>query len=197
MTQVFYGLLLYIFLAMPPVVHFLESIMVLHMHMQMPMLVASGFFMAPFFQKRFPQFFSKWNGDGVPGIVLFSIIMVYWTIPRTMDEALTIPAVELFKFISIPFLAGVPLRDSWMKLSKWGRHVVLIGFTLLFIVMGLLYVLTPVQLCNSYLVIDQFTLGWGFLTTSIGMIVYLIYAFVVDPSKYEGIPPEDMSSSDE
>jgi len=197
MTQVFYGLLLYIFLAMPPVVDFLESIMILHMHMQMPMLVAAGFFIAPFFQKRFPQFFAKWNSDGVPGIVLFMIIIGYWSIPRTMDEALTLPSIEFFKFISLPFLAGVPLRDSWKKLGKVGRNMVLVALTILFIGMGLLYVISPVQLCNSYLVIDQFTLGWGFLTTGFGMVVYLIYALVVDPSKYEGIPPEDMSSSED
>ena len=59
------------------------------MHMQMPILVIAGFFMARFFQIRFPGFFEKWNRNGVPGIRLFSIIMVYWMIPRTMDEALT------------------------------------------------------------------------------------------------------------
>jgi hypothetical protein len=52
MTQFIYGLLLYIFLMLPPVANLVESIMITHMHMQMPMLVISGMLMARFFQMR-------------------------------------------------------------------------------------------------------------------------------------------------
>lgn len=185
MNQSFYGLLLYIFLVIPPVANFMESIMAMHMHMQMPMLVIAGMLMARFLQNRFPSFFEKWNINGVPGILLFVIIMVYWMLPRTMDEALTTNTVELFKFFSLPFLAGVPLRDSWKKLSSLGKNVVIIFFTITYIGLGWLYIWSPVQLCNNYLVIEQVTLGWAFLTTAIGLVVYLGYNFFIDPSAYE------------
>lgn len=185
MNQSFYGLLLYIFLVMPPVAHFMESIMVIHMHMQMPMLVIAGFLMARFFQKRFSRLFEKWNNNGIPGIILFSVIMVYWMLPRTMDEALTTSIVEGFKFISLPFLAGISLRDSWKKLSSFGKNVIIISFTILFIGLGWLYIWSPVQLCNNYLLIQQVTLGWAFLTAAIGMVIYLGYNFFIDPSAYE------------
>lgn len=185
MTQVIYGLLLYIFLMLPPVANLVESIMITHMHMQMPLLVVSGFFMAKFFQMRFPHFFEKWNPNGVPGITLFMIIIVYWTIPRTMDEALTLQSVEIWKFISLPFLAGIPLRDSWSKLSKLGKNIIIIIFTVKYFGMGALYIWAESQLCNNYLVIDQLTLGWGFITTAICLVIYLIYTFTVDPSEYE------------
>jgi hypothetical protein len=185
MNQSFYGLLFYIFLVAPPVAHFMESHMVIHMHMQMPMLLIAGMLMARFFQKRFPSFFEKWNSNGIPGILLFVIIVVYWMLPRTMDEALTTSTVEIFKFISLPFLAGVSLRDSWKKLSSWGKNIIIISFTVLFIGLGWLYIWSPVQLCNNYLIIEQVTLGWGFLLTAIGMIVYLGYNFFIDPSAYE------------
>ncbi|AIM16861.1 hypothetical protein [Neobacillus sedimentimangrovi] len=184
MNQSFYGLLLFVFLLIPPVASFMESIMIIHMHMQMPMLVISGFLMAQFILKLFQRFFEKWNSNGVPGILLFVIIMVYWMLPRTMDEALTVPAVEVFKFISLPFLAGVPLRDSWKKLSSKGKTTIIILFTLLFIGVGALYIWSPVQLCNNYLVMEQLTLGWGFMTTAICMIIYLVYTYFVDPSEY-------------
>lgn len=64
--------------------------MIIHMHMQMQMLVFAGFLMAKLFQMRNAHFFEKWNGNGIPGIALFLIISIYWMIPRTMDEALTI-----------------------------------------------------------------------------------------------------------
>jgi hypothetical protein len=179
------GLALFIFLAIPPVADFMEAIMVIHMHMQMPMLVISGLLMAPYFQKRFPSFFDTWNSTGIPGLLLFIIIASYWLLPRTMDEALMIPGVELFKFISLPFLAGIPLRDSWRKLSKLAKNVTIGLFTILFCGMGLLYIYAPYQICNNYLIMEQFTLGWGYLLTAIGMVVYLLYAAIVDPSQYE------------
>lgn len=186
MNKSFYGLLLLIFLVIPPVANFMESVMAIHMHMQMPMLVIAGLLMADFFQKRFPGFFEKWNSNGLPGIILFSIIMVYWMLPRSMDEALTVTTVEIFKFISIPFLAGVPLWDSWKKLGSITKNTVIIFFTVSFFLLGWLYIKSPVQLCNNYLLIDQLTLGWAFLLTAIGMVVYLLYISFVDPTKYEG-----------
>src|SRR5690625_3990965 len=117
MKQAIYGLILYVFLMLPPVITLSESIMSIHMHMQMPLLGISGMLMTPLLQKKFPGFFSKWNKNGIPGIILFLIVFSYWLIPRAMDDALMLTSVQVFKFISWPFLIGVPLRDSWSKLS--------------------------------------------------------------------------------
>ncbi|WP_190279363.1 hypothetical protein [Ornithinibacillus gellani] len=185
MKQFLYGLALFIFLVLPPVANLMESIMIIHMHMQMPMLIAAGFLMAKYFQHRFPSFFQKWNPDGVPGILLFLVVFGYWMIPRTMDEALTFQAMEWFKFISLTFLAGVPLRDSWKKLSKSFKYAIFMFFAILFVAMGWLYIAVPVQLCNNYLLVDQLTLGWGFLTMAICIIIYLIYITFTDQSEYE------------
>lgn len=185
MKQSLFGLMLLAFLALPPVSHLLESIMIIHMHMQMPLLVISGYLMARFFQLQFPAFFDKWNSDGLPGITLFVIISIYWMIPRTMDDAINIQSVELFKFVSLPFLAGVPLRDSWVKLKPTGKTIIFISFIIMFIGMGLLYIFSPVQLCNSYVLIEQITLGWGFVTMAICMIIYMLYTYFVNPEDYE------------
>ena len=185
MKQSVYGLVLFIFLAIPPVAHFMESVMIIHMHMQMPLLVIAGFMMARYFQIRCPHFFEKWNHNGIAGITLFVIISIYWMLPRAMDESLTSFGVEVFKFISLPFLAGIPLRDSWKKMSSMGKGIVFISFTLIFIGMGLLYTISPLQLCNNYLLIEQITLGWGFLTTAICMVIYLLYLGFTRNSEYE------------
>ncbi|WP_421380889.1 hypothetical protein ACOJQI_18820 [Bacillus salacetis] len=184
-NQFLVGLLLLIALALPPVANLMESIMLVHMHMQMPLLVAAGFLMGSYIQTKFPRFFNKCNENGVPGILLFSIILVYWMIPRTMDEALTLMSVEIFKFISLPFLAGIPLRNSWGKLRTAVKNTVIISFTLLFIAGGWLYIKTPSTLCNNYLLTDQIILGWGFLTMAVCMVLYLAYTFLIDPSQYE------------
>ncbi|MBT2700683.1 hypothetical protein J7E79_25430 [Bacillus sp. ISL-40] len=185
MKQSIYGLLLLLALILPPVANLMESVLVIHMHMQMPLLIFTGFLIARFFQLRFPHFFEKWNGNGVPGILLFVIIVVYWTLPRSMDEALNEQSMELFKFVSLPFLAGIALRDSWKKLRSIEKDITFYLFVILFFGMGWLYIDSPVQLCNNYLVIEQITLGWGFLTMAICMVIYKVYIAFVDPSKYE------------
>lgn len=184
------GLGLFLFLALPPVANFMESVMIIHMHMQMPLLVIAGILMAPYVQSRFPRVFDQWNAAGLPGILLFAIITGYWLIPRTMDEALALWRVEAFKFFSLPMLAGIPLRDSWKKLGTSMKRWTITLITAVFTGMGLLYIYAPVQLCNNYLLIEQVTLGWSFLLTAIGLMIYLVYSAVVDPAQYEGTSEE-------
>jgi hypothetical protein len=102
-----------------------------------------------------------------------------------MDEALYFPSMEVFKFFSLSMLAGIPLRDSWKKLSTIGKNSIIVIFTIKYFGMGLLYIKAPVQLCNNYLMMDQLTLGWGFLTTAICLVIYLLYITFTDPTKYE------------
>ncbi len=40
--------------------------------------------MYPFLREKAPNFFLEWNKNGKPGLLLFLLITVYWTIPRTM-----------------------------------------------------------------------------------------------------------------
>ncbi len=180
-----YGLLLYVFLILPPVANLLESIMIVHMHMQIPLLVISGFLMAPFLQRKFPHFFGKWNSNGVAGMLLLMIVWSYWMIPRAMDEAITVQAVEIFKFISLPFLVGVPLRDSWSRLGGIGKGIIYVYIMLVLMVMAWLYIGSDDQICNNYLEVDQKTLGWGSLAMSACMIIYGIQLMVVDQSQYK------------
>lgn len=185
MKQAIYGLLLYVFLILPPVVKIAEIDMIVHMHMQMTLFVFSGILMARFFQLRFPNFFEKWNRNGIPGIILVVMIWTYWMLPRAMDEALTVPSVEIFKFISLPFLVGIPLRDSWGKLGIFGKNMFIFIIALIFIIISLTYITSESQLCNNYLINEQKGLGWGTLFIGAGMIVYLIQLIFTDHSEYK------------
>src|SRR5690625_3791527 len=185
MKQAIYGLVLYIFLMLPPVANLAESIMSIHMHIQMPLLGIVGLLMTPLLQEKFPNFFKKWNSNGVPGITLFMIIVIYWLIPRTMDEALTVSVVEVFKFISWPFLVGVPLRDSWKKLSTGWKNAVYIIISVAYLLMAWLYIFSPDQLCNNYLIVEQRTLGWGFLLIAFCILLYFVQTLFIDQSQFE------------
>src|SRR5690625_7192516 len=185
MKQAIYGLILYVFLILPPVATLMVSICVVHMLFLLSLLVISGILMARFFQVRFPDFFEKWNRNGIPGILLFVFIWTYWLIPRAMDEALTMQMVEIFKFISLPFLAGIPLRDSWGKLGKMGKYIMFIYFIITSLALGWLYIASPEQLCNTCLVVEQRALGWSSAIIGICVMLYFVQDIFVDESEYE------------
>jgi hypothetical protein len=186
MKQAIYGLIFYIFLMLPPVISISESIMVLHMHMQMPLLIIIGMLFTPYLKGKFPSFFARWNENGIPGILLFFIILIYWMIlPRAMDDAITNVTVEIFKFISLPFLAGLPLRDSWKKLSKKGKNLALISISIIYSFVAILYIASPNQLCNNYILAEQKALGWTSLFTAIGIIIYYVQSLFIDEEEYE------------
>jgi|SRR5690625_857744 len=186
MKQAIYGLILLVFLSLPPVIDLAESIMSIHMHMQMPLLAVAGMLMTPFLQQKFKSFFEKWNANGVPGIILFLIVVFYWLIPRAMDDALMSIPVEIFKFFSWTFLIGVPLRDSWPKLSKAVKNTVYIVLSVVYIGMAGLYIFSPDQLCNNYLIVEQRTLGWGFLLIAFCILLYFVQTLFIDEEAYEG-----------
>lgn len=185
MKPFIYGIIIFTFLALPPVAELTESIMAIHMHVQMPFLAVTGMLMTPLLQKKFPKFFAKWNKDGIPGILLVLLVISYWLIPRAMDDALMSMPVEIFKFISWPFFVGVPIWDSWKKLSTFWKNFFLVGIAILYVIMAFVYLFAPDQLCNNYLIVEQRTLGWSFLIIAICIVIYQVQALFYDDSVYE------------
>lgn len=184
MRQSWYGFILFMILVLPPVRDLLESIMAFHMHMQMMLLFISGILMAPFFRKYFGRLLEKYNETGIPGAVLFLVILMYWMLPRAMDEALELWHIEMFKFISLPFLAGVPLRDSWRKIGQAGQSIVYLFVSVVFSIMAYLYIFSESTLCNNYLMTDQKTVGWGFAFFAGCLLMYLVLTVFTDQSQY-------------
>lgn len=182
MKQTTYGVLLYVLLIIPPVTHFLESIMVLHMLVQLPLLMLAGWLMGKRIIKKYDGFFQQWNSNGIPGILFVFIITMYWMVPRAMDETLILWYVELFKFISLP-LVGLAFRDSWDKLQILGKTFVFLNYLPMFGLMAWLYIDSPIQICNNYLEIEQQTLGWGFVVITTVMVLYFIQIVFIDHSE--------------
>lgn len=181
MRQTIYGTVLYIILIIPPVISLLESVMILHMLVQFPLLMVVGYLWGKSILEKCDYFFTKWNTTGVAGILVVFIMTTYWMIPRTMDEALSIWYIELFKFISLP-LAGLLLRDSLWKLQIVGKVFLFLNYISMFGLMAWLYIDSPIQVCNNYLEIEQQTLGWGFLVITAGMVLYIVQMAFIDQS---------------
>ena len=146
------GVGLFALLAWPPCARLLESQLPLHMLVQMPLLVASGYLVGcgPL-RSRNP----RWNDDGLPGLIVAAAVGLVWMLPRSMDAALASPAAELAKFASLPLLVGVPLAASWRRAHPIARGFVLANLLSKLAVLGWLYAAAPVRVCNYYLASDQ------------------------------------------
>lgn len=179
MKQTIFGIVLYILLWVPPIISLVESIMILHMLVQIPLLMIAGWLVGQFVIDKYRSFFTKWNEDGMPGVLIFVFLTMYWMLPRAMDEALGIWYIELFKFVGLP-LAGLVFRDSWGKLQILGKSFIFLNYISMFGLMGWLYVDSPIQLCNNYLELEQKILGWGFLFITAGMIIYIVQMAFTD-----------------
>lgn len=157
------GILLYLLLVLPPVRIGLESVMAGHMLVQIPSLVICGYLVGLAFSVKYESFLQKYNAGGVPGIILVISILLFWMLPRSLDAALNDWYFEIFKFISLPILAGIPLADSWKKMNEIGKGFVVLNAISMFGVLSWLYIASPFRLCNNYLQYQQTQLGKGFL----------------------------------
>jgi len=179
MKQPGFGVIILGLLILPPIKDYLESYMLLHMLVQLPLLILSGWLIGKITEHKSINFLGIWNTNGVPGIILFVFITMYWMLPRALDEAVTISYIEIFKFVSLP-LAGFFLRDSWEKIQALGRGFIFLNYLSMFGLMAWLYIDSPIQICNNYLETQQKALGWGFLIITIGMVLYILQAVFTD-----------------
>jgi hypothetical protein len=178
------GSLILLMLLIPPIRVYMESIMIIHMLVQLPLLIIAGWFIGKFISSKFSKVLIVLNDNGVPGIILFVAITMFWMLPRTLDEALTFPMYEVFKFVSLT-ISGILLRDSWGKINALGRVFVFLNYLSMFALMGWLYLDSPIQICNNYLVDQQKVLGWGFIFITAVMILYVVQSVFTDQTEVE------------
>ena len=156
-------------LALPGVRGTLEQVMVTHMLVQIPLLAAAGAVFAGALPAGWRSRIAAWNRGGVSGTMLALIASSWWMVPRALDLAIASPAMEVTKFVTLPLLVGVPLRLSWRPLGAMGRGFVLANVLPMWAVVGWLYVVAPVRVCNFYLLDQQVSAGIGLLMASVAV----------------------------
>jgi hypothetical protein len=100
-------------------------------------------------------------------------------LPRALDAALTDPWAEVAKFLSLPFLVGFLLVLAWRRLTLIGRGFVWTNFFSMLAVLGWLYIVAPVRVCNSYLVNDQENAGWYMVIASVLLFFWWLGTLLV------------------
>tara|TARA_B110001469_G_scaffold104700_1_gene103703 strand:- start:1010 stop:1621 length:612 start_codon:yes stop_codon:yes gene_type:complete len=174
----FTGLLLSLYLIIvSPISTILESTMVGHVLLQLPLLVTIGMFAADVVPAKLKNMIILINAGGIFGCISITFIFLVWMIPRWLDASLVYETVALAKYASL-IVGGVLLRMSWPIAHPITRGLLQIEFIAMLLRLGWLYLISPERLCNSYLLSDQIWLGRGLLIIAFALcLTWLIPIF--------------------
>lgn len=170
-------------LAIPAVRSMMEGDMALHMLLQFPLLLLAGWLLAKGLPAR--ARLQQWNYAGVAGLLMASLVLMFWMIPRALDMALSDGTVEFLKFLTL-LMAGVALELSWQSAGLIVRGFFLGNVLPMMMVVGWLYVEAPIRICNSYLTDDQLRAGSGLQALAIAGSVVWLLAFFMSTKQIEG-----------
>jgi hypothetical protein len=137
----------------------LEASPLTHVLVQLPILALAGALIAPY--SRLGQ--GDWNRGGWACLLTAGFGIAFWMLPRSIDAALADMHWEAAKFLTLPFLVGLPLAAGYARAHPLTRAVIKAQAVSMLAVMAFLYTHAPMRLCNAYLAEDQYRLGIGFL----------------------------------
>jgi len=180
--------LLLALLGLTPLRAWLEASMSAHMLVQMPLLAAAGFAAARALPVRRRNGVLRFAGGPVPLALAAMLASSLWMLPRALDAALVDPWVEAAKFTSLPLLVGAPLALAWQRLGLIGRGFIWTNFFSMLAVLGWLYIVAPVRVCNGYLVDQQAQAGWLMVELAVLLFAGWLVALFVggEPARPEG-----------
>ncbi|MBQ4854050.1 hypothetical protein IMW82_05130 [Rhodanobacter sp. B2A1Ga4] len=158
-----FAALLFAALLLPPSRQLLESRMVLQMLVQIPLLIGVGYLLPAALPPRLDASIARWNYHGITSLVLASLAGMFWMLPRSLDAAVSEAWMAFAKFTSVPLLIGLPLGLGWPRMGFVVRGVFLLELIATFFRLGWLYLVSPVRLCNNYLLDDQQRAGEAML----------------------------------
>lgn len=178
--------LLFCLLLVPPLKHTLEATMTAQMLVQIPLLVCVGLLSSHALPACVLAVTGAWNHRGITGLVLVTLAAAFWMLPRSLDAAVTNPTIDAAKYLSIPLMIGLPFAMSWQRMSFIVRGVILAEFIATFFRLGWLYLISPIRLCNNYLLGDQQRLGWYMLLVGAALLLWIAWKLVW--GRFESIP---------
>lgn len=149
--------------------HWLESTMLRHMLIQLPLLVLSGALGAMSIGKQFStagRWYAKIDQHGVTGLTACLLVSAYWMIPRMLERSLNEPMIDAAKFVSLIAL-GIALPAS-LRRANWITQLFYLGnFSWMTAIVGIQYQNLPQRLCNAYVLDDQVSTGVAIVCGSV------------------------------
>lgn len=160
-----------------------EAGMVRHVLGQIPLLILAGVLLAPRFRREAGQ------AQAIAAILVAVFCVSFWMIPRWLDAAVNRAGVDAVKMGSLVLLAGMPTGWAWPRLAPLARGFVLAQLASMFGILGALYLMSPVRLCNNYLVDEQTVLGRMMLGVAVAIVVAGLIIVLAGPGLTRARPP--------
>ena len=129
-----------------------------HMLVQFPLWMLVGCWLASALGARARERIARWNAYGISGLVATAVVLAVLMVPRVLDLALVRPDIEVAKCTALVF-AGAALRLSWRPAGQVVQGFFLGNLLPMMVVVGQLYIDSPLRVCNAYLLGDQVRLG--------------------------------------
>ncbi len=145
-------------LVVPELRQWLTASMWRHMVLQFPLWMSIGALLAGSLSTAALVRVSRWNAYGISGLVCAGAALAILMVPRVLDLALLSWPIEAAKCVAL-LLAGGALRLSWYVAGRVVQGFFLGNVLPMTVVVGQLYIDSPLRLCNAYLLDDQARLG--------------------------------------
>lgn len=152
-------LALIVVVGFPGIGSWLESSMLLHMLVQLPVLAFFGWWLGEMIPQNIVKKINAWNMFGLAGVLLMSGAGLFWMLPSVLDASLASIQFLFLKIASMvlligmmlsitskvwhPVLKGIFLLEAWAMLGRFGYG----------------YLISPDRLCANYLFNEQQLLG--------------------------------------
>jgi hypothetical protein len=161
-------------LSIKPARQLIETSMVWHMAIQMPLLLLIGWLCATRYSglSRI-RWWNTYNQQGLTGMLLASFVLAYWMLPIAIDQALVRYSSDLIKIISL-IVCGAILRDFFYRAHRV-IQLFFLGYTLSMLAwLGIYFTSTDLRLCNAYSLESQAQAGRALL----GLAIFLGWVWV-------------------
>lgn len=139
--------------------------MITHMLVQIPLIFISGACAWTAWRvassQRTNSLFARtqrvlhpFNAYAVPTLLVASLVLGYWMIPKALDDVLLYRSMLVAKFISL-FIAGALFSKGWHQANVVIKLFFVGNFCWMAAIVGMLYQEQPMRVCNFYLQNDQ------------------------------------------
>ena len=179
-------------LLVAPLRHVLEGSMALHMLLELPLLLVSGWAAGTVLARHhlpagLPRLI---DANGVLGLAFASCVGALWMIPSMLDLSLLDSGVQWAKY-SAWWLAGLVLRASWQRTEPEIAAFFLGNVAWMLATAGLLYQDEEQRLCVSYLVDEQTTTGQGLIVLALVVGGFALVHLIAAPRRAASNQPRE------
>jgi hypothetical protein len=150
----------------PPLRGWLEATMTWHMLVQIPLLIAAGWWFASSLPAEWRRRAAAYNPGGVAGLVLAVVCGAVVMTPRVLDAATYDGGADAIKMLCA-LGCGAAARLSWHAAGTPGQAFVVGNVAWMLAAAGLLLRDWPQRVCAAYLENDQRVAGTGLVVWSL------------------------------